>query len=80
MSKSYNLDGSEAQKDRLGLGIYLNSSYGGLGRTIYYDGIIGASKMNIYLINNKLYYVYAPYACQKDLKEIVVKLIKIMNK
>jgi hypothetical protein len=29
MSKSYNLDGSEAQTDRLGLGIYLNSNYGG---------------------------------------------------
>lgn len=79
MSKSYNLDGSLAQNDKLGLGIYLDSNYGGLGRTIYYDGIIGASKMNIYLINNKIYYVYAPYACQKDLKEIAIKLITIMN-
>ena len=79
MSKSYNLDGSVAQNDKLGLGIYLDSNYGGLGRTIYYDGIIGASKMNIYLINNKIYYVYAPYPCQKDLKEIAIKLIKIVN-
>ena len=79
MSKSYNLDGSDAQNDKLGLGIYLDSNYGGLGKTIYYDGIIGVSKMNIYSINNKIYYVYAPYPCQKDLKEIAIKLIKIMN-
>jgi hypothetical protein len=80
MSKSYNPDGTEAQTDRLGLGIYLDSNYGSLGRTIYYEGIIGASKMNIYLINNKIYYVYAHYPCQKDLKEIAVTLIKIVDK
>jgi hypothetical protein len=79
MSKSYNLDGSDAASDRLGLGLYLNSNFNGLGKTIYYEGNMGVCKMNIYRIDNKIYYIYAPYPCQKGLKEITVKLIKITN-
>jgi hypothetical protein len=80
MSKAYNVDGSDGLSDRLGLGIYLNSNFGGLGKTIYYDGFIGASKMNIYMIDKNIYYVYAPYPCQKDLKEIALELIKLLSK
>jgi hypothetical protein len=76
MSKSYDVNGNCTSFDRWGLGVYLHNDFNGLGRTIYYDGNMGACKMDIYLINNKIYYFYAPYPCQKGLSEISVKLIK----
>jgi hypothetical protein len=76
MSKSYDIDGSFASFDRWGLGVYLNSDFNGLGRTVYYDGNMGACKMDIYLINNKIFYFYAPYPCLKGLNDIEAKLIK----
>ena len=75
MSKSYNCDGSISQTDRLGFGVYLDSNFNGLGRTIYYDGNMGACKMDIYMIGKKIYYFYVPYPCQKDLKDIAMRLI-----
>lgn len=75
MSKSYNCDGSTTQTDRWGLGVYLDSNFNGLGRAIYYDGNMGACKMDIYILNNKVFYFYAPYPCQKNLKDIAVKLM-----
>jgi hypothetical protein len=76
MSKSYDVDGSYASFDRWGLGVYLNSDFNGLGKTIYYDGNMGACKMDFYLINNKVYYFYAPYPCPKGLNEIEAKLMR----
>jgi hypothetical protein len=76
MSKSYDIDGSFASFDRWGLGVYLNSDFNGLGRTVYYDGNMGACKMDIYLINNKIFYFYVPYPCLKGLNDIEAKLIK----
>jgi hypothetical protein len=76
MSKSYDVDGSIASFDRWGLGLYLKTDFNGLGKTIYYDGNMGACKMDFYMINNKIYYFYAPYPCQKGLNDIETKLMK----